>query len=140
MSVYYCHKCGVEQHGFGNVSTGLLLDSTYQLGKFMKHTIPSTGYNLASVFNDPSTQAYERYMVNTLASGCYEIDDQGRRNIIWVAGSPIGAQYRKGEYELSENSVKVVLSTDPQRIHAYPISSTSISTGFCSDCSTSVIR
>jgi len=134
MSVLYCHRCGAEEGFLRQASTGGFLQSSYQLQKFMKHTIPSTGYDVASVFNDPSTQTYANYIVNTFASGCVEIDDRNRRNIIWVAGKTVGMKFEKGDPVLPEDAVKLVLSTDPQRVHAYPVSSTTLSTGFCSKC------
>ena len=139
MKTYYCHNCGLQHGYFDNVAHGKLLGTVKQREKFEKHTSPSTEFRIASIFNDSSTQAFEDYVVNTLASGCVEIDERRRRNIIWIAGKPTGALYRYGKFELPENSVKVVLSTDPQRIHAYPISSTTMSTGVCADCGGSIL-
>ena len=132
MSVFYCHGCGAEMGYLRKPSTGGFLQSSYQLHKFMKHTIPSTVYDVASVFDDPSTQTYGDYMVNTLASGCVEIDDRNRRNIVWVAGKRVGMKFEKGVPVSSGDAVKLVLSTDPQKVHAYPVSSTTLSTRSCS--------
>jgi hypothetical protein len=138
MSIYCCHNCGHSR--FGSPSTGKLLDTPYQLEKFIKHTIPSTGYDRASVFRDPSTQAFGNYWVNARASGCYEIDDMGRCNIIWFASSTVGDLYENGKAGLPEDAVKLVLFSNPQRMHAYPVSSTTVSTGFCSDCGGTIYR
>ena len=139
MSVLYCHRCGAKEGFLGKASSGGFLKSSYQLQKFMKHTIPSTGYNIASIFNDPSTQTYGDYIVNALASGCVEIDDRNRRNIVWGAGKPVGMLFEKGVPVLPEDAVKLVLSTDPQKIHAYPVSSTTLSTRSCSKCGGAII-
>lgn len=134
VSVFYCHRCGAEEGFLRQASTGGFLQSSYQLQKFMKHTIPSTVHDVASVFNDPSTQTYANYIVNTFASGCIEIDDRNRLNVMWVAGKQVGMKLEKGVPVLPADAVKLVLSTDPQKVHAYPVSSTTLSTGFCFKC------
>lgn len=137
MSEYYCHTCGSQM--FGTALTSGLLDTTYQLDKFMKHTIPSTGYELNSIFSDPTTTAYQHYAVSAACSGSYEIDDVGRVNILWVARREIGAQYDHGNFVLPEDSVKIVLYNNPQHIHAFPVSSTGFSTGRCKECGKPII-
>ena len=119
--------------------TSNTLGSTYQLDKFMKHTIPSTGYDLNSVFTDPSTTAYQKYIVSASCSGSYEVDDMGRTNILWVANRHIGAQLDHGNFVLPEDSIKMVLYSDPQRIHAYSVSSTGFSTGKCKVCDKPIV-
>jgi len=129
MGEYYCHNCGAPI--FGAPMTSNILGSTYQLNKFMKHTIPSTGYDLNSIFSDPSTTKYQNYIVSASCSGSYDLDDMGQTNILWVAGRQIGAQLDHGNFILPEDSIKIVLYSDLQRIHAYPVSCTGFSTGTC---------
>ena len=68
--------------------------------------IPSTGYDLNSVFTDPSTTTYQNYIVSASCSGSYEVDDVGRRNILWVANKIIGTQFDHGNFVLPEDSLK----------------------------------
>ncbi len=86
MAARYCHRCGVSLGLLNDVYTSEPLGTTYQLAKFMKHTVPSVLYEAVSVFESTSTGRYERYVVDAGASGAIEIDDRGRRNISWLAG------------------------------------------------------
>jgi hypothetical protein len=74
------------------------------------------------------------------SSGLFEIDDRGRKNIILVAGSMVGAAYRNGSFEAPEDAVKIVLSSDPLLTHAYPINSTHLSSVACENCSKLIIK
>ena len=67
------------------------------------------------------------------------VDDMGRTNILWVANRQIGAQFDHGKFVLPEDSIKMVLYSDPQRIHAYPVSSTGFSTGTCEVCGEPIV-
>jgi hypothetical protein len=134
MSQYYCHHCAARLGYLDNVRTSSLMGSIYQLDKYMKHTIPFTSYDYNSVFNDPTTQAYGDYIVNAKSAGCVEIDDRGRQNIVYYAGKEVGVLLINGKPTISEDTIKVVCSTNPQKIHAYPIEDSTISTGICEDC------
>lgn len=78
--------------------------------------------------------------MNTALAGSVEIDDEGRTNIIWGAGKTVGFHCEHGELKHPEVVVKVVLSTDSGRIHAYPQSSTEFVGASCSDCGGVVLR
>ena len=138
MPTYYCHKCAAV-HGYLGFDVGTLTDTSYQLGKYMKHTVPDPNLATQLVFNSPSTQAYENYVVSSSLSGSVEIDDGGRRNVIWAAGNAIGFKQEHGVLKHPEDCVKVVLSTDTGRIHAYSQSSTEFSGSNCDDCGGGVI-
>ena len=138
MSEYYCHKCGIDLGYLGNERTGSLLGSTCQLDKFMKHHNPSTFFKINSVFDDNSTGEYEKFVVNAVASGSVEIDDQNRLNIVYIAGRKVGAMYENGSFQYPEDGIKVVCSTDPLRIHSFSFGSTTLSTAFCKNCGISV--
>jgi hypothetical protein len=139
VSRYYCHQCAIKLGYKGCPTTEDVLGSTYQVKKFIKHTVSSPQYNQVSIFDDPSTQAYQDYIVNSFASGCFEIDDRGRGNIILIAGSSAGALYENGAFKAPQDAVKIVLSLDPQRLHAFPIGSTKLSTGVCEGCGKPII-
>ena len=113
--------------------TSGLLQSQYQLDKFVKHTLPLS-HPFASVFNTSGTGDYGNYVVNTAASGAVEFDAQGRRNIIWVAGRATGYSFQNGVLVGPTDGVKVVLSSDANKVHAFPVSSTSLATHNCAAC------
>jgi hypothetical protein len=141
LSHYYCHECAFKLGFIGTIpSTINVLGSTYQVDKFIKHTIPSTIHNFASIFTDPSTLTYQGYVVNAHASGSYEIDDSGRGNIILVAGPSVGAAYNKGTFVAPQDAVRIVLSSDPLRLHAFPVYSTNLSSVACENCSNPIIK
>ncbi len=135
MSDYYCHACaGI--FGWMNVQNPDDLTGTeYQVDKFIKHTVPSSNYSGAvSIFQDPNLSTYATYVGNTAGSGCLEIDDLGRKNIIWVAGSTTGFTFENGIFRRPDDAVKVVLYEDQFRIHAYPTNSDFVDTKRCRNC------
>ena len=134
MPTYLCHPCAAARGYLQSVQTGSLLQTSYQLGKYMKHTVPDPRYNVQSVFASPSTQAYQDYVVNSALSGSVEIENDNRVNVVWVAGPIVGFQYLSGQLVYPQDSVKVVLSTSTAHIHAYPQSSTQFVTAQCQDC------
>ncbi len=134
MSEYYCHKCGIDLGYLGNERTSSLLGSTYQLDKFMKHHTPSPIYEINSVFDNNSTGEYEKYVVDAINSGSVEIDDQNRKNIVYVAGRKVGDMFKNGVFQYPVDGIKVVCSTNPLRAHSFPLGSTTLSTAFCKHC------
>jgi hypothetical protein len=135
MNKYFCHSCGISLGYFPKAYTSSLAGSTYQLEKLIKHFFPDPKYSYHSVFDSPSTDVYRNYVVSASCSGAIEFDDKGRKNIIWVAGKNICASYVNGILHLPEEALKVVHSTDPHKIHAYPESSTKFTTQICENCS-----
>lgn len=113
--------------------------SSYQLGKFYKHTLPVTHSGLNSLFDDPNYSAYSNYIVSTLYSGSTEFDNLGRKNIIWYAGKDIGISYLNGIPIGPTDVVKVVLPHDGTKIHAFPVKLESIVSGSCQSCGTHVL-
>jgi hypothetical protein len=136
---YYCHACAEQLNLIPQIDVANSLATTYQLGKFMKHIIPSTMYRLNSVFIDSSTEKYGNYLVDAQNSGSVQIDDKRRKNIILFAGKQTGIQYINGRYDLPTDAITVVLSSDPQKTHLFPISSTTFSTGVCHSCQRSIL-
>jgi len=138
-ATYYCHGCAADRGNLVSIQTGSLLDTDYQLGRYMKHTVPDPKYNVQSVFQSASTQAYEDYIVSSSLSGSVQVDGRGRKNIIWAAGREIGFRCENGVLQHPEDVVKVVLSTDSGKIHAYSQSSTQFSGSCCTDCGKDVL-
>ena len=134
MSAYYCIPCARAMGHLSGLQTSSLLGSTYQHDKFAKHTAPSTCYQVASVFRDPSTAAYSAYFVSASTSGTLEIDDIGRKNLIVFAGKTVGARYDVGQFVLDQQSVKIVNYSDQQRIHAFSVSSSGAGSQVCARC------
>lgn len=141
MNEYYCHKCSVE---LGHLNTGStqhlnFTGSTYQLDKFIKHTLPPMQSGLVSTFSDPSYSNYRNYIVNTVASGSTEFDQYGRKNIIYYAARENGVSFRDGVAQNTTDVVKVVLPHLHDKIHAYPVNSSDLITKNCKVCGTNVL-
>jgi hypothetical protein len=118
---YYCHMCASKQAWCKPTIPSSLTGSTYQLGKFLKHTTGAGTFSVNSVFNDPSIETYENYLITTCNSGGYEVDDGGRVNALWFAGKDTGVTYNNGQYSLPTSGVKVVLHDNELMIHAFPV-------------------
>ena len=136
MAQYYCHTCSISRALVHPVSPSSLTDTVYKLDKFIKHTAPaaSSVYGITSVFEDPAYYSVESYLVNAAASGFLEIDDRGRCNLIWYAGSRVGAEYHNGVFVAPTDGVKVVLPEDDAKIHTYSIGSSPSRSEFCASC------
>jgi hypothetical protein len=134
MSTRYCHKCAGEL-GYLRQPTGEeLIATTYQLEKYIKHTVPDPKYQVQSVFTTPSTEAYASYVLNTMAAGSVELDDRGRTNVIWTAGAPTGFLFKRGVLVQPQEAVKVVLSSSTGEIHTFPANSTTFVATTCARC------
>ena len=130
---YYCHRCAARLGYLQDVHTSDPLQSPYQLDKFIKHTLPLS-HPSASVFNSMSTGDYANYVVDAAASGAVELDAYGRRNFIWLAGRPTGFSYKDGALVGPTDGVKVVLSSEETRVHAFPIKAANLVTHTCASC------
>lgn len=120
MPTYYCYECARLHGHISPVDASAVSANSYQLGKFIKHTAPTGNYPVNSIFNDPDWSSYQDFMVTTANSGCLEVDDQGRSNLIWFAGEETGLRYDSGMYSASCSGVKVVLAENSGTIHAFP--------------------
>lgn len=130
---YYCHRCAALLGYLQDVYTSDPLQSPYQLDRFMKHTLPLS-HPSASVFNSTSTGDYANYVVDAAASGGVEFDAHGRRNIIWLAWRPTGFDCKNGALAGPTDGVKVVLSSEATRVHAFPVNSANLATRACASC------
>ena len=131
MSHYYCHACAVKKGLVTPTITANLTGTNYQLDKFIKHTAPTGNYAMNSVFNDPKYPTYRDYTISGALSGCVEVDNKGRSNIIWYAGKETGLTY-SGNFNLPVSGIKIVLHQDNAKIHAYPFQVPE--TKHCQDC------
>ena len=61
-----CWVCATEKGIAHSVDPSTLLSTDYQLGKFIKHTVPSSNVTLQSVFKDRTYQNYERWTVREI--------------------------------------------------------------------------
>jgi hypothetical protein len=134
MGTYLCHQCSVDLGHLRQPPTGKVVRSSYQLEKYFKHTVPNAQIEIQSVFDTRSTQAYAGYLVGALAAGSVEIDNRGSTNVIWAAGLPTGFLFRSGSLIQPQDAVKVVLSSNASKVHAYPANSTSFLGVTCSRC------
>jgi hypothetical protein len=135
----YCFNCASKQGYLNPDIPNDLLSTQYQLDKFIKHTTPTQTSGVTSIFSDPSTSAYQNYIVSTVSSGYVEIDNLNRVNICWVGSSDTGATYKGGLFHLPTNSVKVVLHDNRYKIHAFPISTVGIPANFCIECGAAIL-
>jgi hypothetical protein len=97
------------------------LGTSYQLGKFIKHTQPAWVSGVNSLFSDPATVTYVNYVTTTVASGSVAVDYQGKSSFVWYAGKDVGWTFKDNIFTSPSDAVKVVLPYDGTRIHAYPI-------------------
>ena len=134
MSRYYCHECARRRGYIGEVDADNLMGTGYQLEKYLKHTCPASSEAIQSVFATASSSAYRDYVVNASLAGSVEIDYRGRKNIIWAAGEKTGFLHEHGVLKHPENVVKVALSSDSGRVHAYTQSSTEFACASCLSC------
>lgn len=147
MSVYFCPNCT-----YGLISGSVVDPRTCNLSgsfarydlfdKYNKHVFNSGSEPVYSVFtydnfdvNSPITyQEYENYCFLTSISGSLEIDDRGRSNLVWYAAKPTGELTITGSVAGHMDSVKLVLWTDAEKIHAFPTSSVALFSNRCARC------
>ena len=121
MPRYYCYECARLNGLISPVDPSTFGDPDYQLEKFVKHTAPTGVYPLNSIFHDPTWTSYKNYMVTTSASGCLEVDDNNRKNLIYFAGEETGLKYINGVFTALCSGVKLVCSENVGRVHGFPI-------------------
>lgn len=138
MSNYFCHECAISSgkiNPFDPSSLSLTGSTTasYQFGKFVKHTIFKwTGF--VSIFINPTYAKYKDHVVSGSLSGFLEIDDKNRKNMIYYVGSDIGFTFNNGSLILPNDATKIVYPENPFKIHAFPISITTVFNNKCENC------
>jgi hypothetical protein len=90
--------------------------------------------NLRSIFNNPAIRNYKKLLGQTYRYGCVEIDDRGH-NLLWSAGSTIGATYQNGTLISLDDTMKVVLPNYIDYVHGYSTASaTNLQSRYCQSC------
>lgn len=140
MGIYYCRKCAVA---IGEISEEFpipdnLIGTEYKLEKFVKHNFPTEFEEIHSIFKEPNLLKYSQYVINTSASGCLEIDDHGRKNLIFVAGETTGYTLVNGEIFRPDDAVRLVFYKDTNKIHAFSTSG-SVIPKLCSRCGCPIV-
>ncbi len=142
MKKYYCHKCALE-NGIINplypeqspyTASVDLSGTPYQLGKFIKHTAPSGRPGIVSIFDDPTFKQYENYTITTSLSGCCEVDEMRRINLVWYAGKETGIIFEDSRFKGPAIGVKVVLHDEENKIHTFPIDYENMNIQRCEIC------
>ncbi len=137
---YFCHRCSRQLGLIPDPPAGKKVSSAKQYEKHHKHTVLEGRYPIQSVFSDPSTSAYAGHLVDAMIEGAVEVDDLGRKNIVWVAGRETGFRFEYGRLIQPSAAVTVVQSSNAGLIHAYPENSTSFSAGVCEQCGQAIVR
>jgi hypothetical protein len=120
--VFICRECRRVDLDFSRDVPGPLLKTTYQQDKHRKHTLVSSSEALQSIFSDPSTSAIRAHVENAVLRGPVEVDVKGRVNFYstGIDGQPTGHRYEFGTCISPADYTRVVLSTSPERWHAFP--------------------
>ena len=140
MNSYFCHNCSAKRGILsGNIEAFDPTSNVYQLGKYFKHYNKPSSNNLVSIFEKSGNEKYKDWIINTLASGCVEQDIFGRINIVWIAGEKTGYSFINGQLQGDTDAVKVVLHTNQNKIHAFPIASASLSGKKCLMCGKDIV-
>ncbi len=140
MTKHYCHSCALTKGLINNLSPHLnFTGSSYQVDKYIKHTVEPTGSGQISIFDDPGYDNYKNHIINTAASGSVEQLDNGKINYVYYAGHTTGFHYSNGNFITPIDAVKIVLPNDFTRIHAYPTGSLGLSTAHCNECGNPVL-
>ena len=140
MGTFLCHSCAAERGILDITLSGSVTGTEYQLEKYIKHTAPSGSYPVNSVFDSPDSAMYSNFIVATMASGCVELDDQGRTNLVYFAGDKTGARYEHGEFVCDVSGVKVVLAHDGARVHGFPTGIGNLGPRYCDACGCPVLN
>ena len=139
MANIYCHQCTLDLRIVSPASPASLTGTQYQLVKFIKHTAPTGSYPVNSIFDDPSYETYESYVVSAASSGSALVRDDGRVNLLWLAGKQIGVRIENGQILAPADSVVLVLAGDRYHMHAYPEVSSALGVYDCARCGRNVI-
>jgi len=132
--LYYCLECAIKLGHLRPALPAALTGTHYQLEKYIKHTAPTSAYNFSTVFTSPGSETYRNYIITAVSSGHVQIDDRGRKNVVWVGSEQTGLTYSNGVFVGPTNAVKVVFHDNAQKIHGFPIHSSEIKAAACVIC------
>jgi hypothetical protein len=131
---YLCHSCAPARGHPRPAAPVALTVTSYQLGKYLKHTIQSSEAAYNTVFTLPASETYRDSLVETVAFGHLQIDDRGRRNLILVTPRQTGDALQGGHILGPTDGVKVVYPYDYNLIHGFPIRSSELLSPKCAAC------
>lgn len=139
MSTYYCYSCRVALGLYNPPADPESLNLTgnaYLLGKFVEHTIPASGAHKPknSIYSDPTYETYKGYYVSGSASGSLEILSDGKKNLIWYAGTPLGPAFETGAFAFMGETVKIVFPENTGKLHHFHVDSQNYLTAVCANC------
>jgi hypothetical protein len=131
---YYCPSCANSLGLKSGIDTTNLLGTTYQLGKFGKHTSTSGSSRdpVRTVFDSKSTADYAKCITETIALGFVEIRGT-QKNICYPpsTGSALGHKLNWGVEASKTDTVVVVNTSQATALHAFLENSSNYSTGRC---------
>ena len=145
MSTYYCHSCALKLGHYvppADPASLNLTGSPYLLTKFMEHTDPvwGAGKALNSIYSDPAYETYKSYYVSGSASGSLEIQQNGGKNLIWYAGTPLGPSYGNGAIQFTGDAVKIVFAENTGKLHHFHVDANNYVASVCANCGCPILR
>ena len=140
MYCFYCARCAGEFRLRPPMPTLDLLGSPHQLDKYEKHTKPSSSYGVQTVFDSNSTQYYEECIREAFEHGAVQIESRGTNIIFYPSTqSTLGSKYKWGEYACRQDTVIVVKTSEPHRVHAFLTGSSEYENQRCVQCGNPVL-
>jgi hypothetical protein len=146
----YCLKCSHTIVSASIVDVELCNLSSfnaYVSSKYIKHTTTQGSCSVKSIFTnedmDPNSPLAYKHIknlcVSTAGFGCLDIDDSGRRSLVYFAHRKTGVTIINVTPSLIPcDAVRLVHYADNKKIHAFPISSESLKNQMCSKCGCSI--
>lgn len=134
MSQYYCQSCWRSSGLVNPTPTTNFTATKYQTDKFNKHTRLTASGGPISVYSETGYSNYASRIVSALSSGCLEIDDGGRKNLVILDERQNGMTWNNFQPVATTDATKVVLSEYPQYAHAFPTGSSDVRKAFCEFC------
>jgi len=131
---YYCRNCAMQHNLIFKPPTGKVVGSKKHIEKHKKHTGVNPNEPILGVFLDLSTETYRHLFLDAWENGGVEIGDKGETNLVWAAGEYIGDVHRFSELVGPTEVIKVVLTSDLEKTHAYPVSKSDYNDKTCLDC------
>ena len=132
---YHCAKC-TDAKGLrpSAPSTDFLLTS-YQRDKHTKHTVPSSSHTVQSVFDDPSEAYYQQTLLQAYRYGALEATSRGT-DILFCPStqSTVGYKQQWGTHVARQDTIRVVLSSDSVKVHAFLNASSDHTQHRCGTC------
>lgn len=83
-------------------------------------------------------EKYLQYVINTSASGCIEVDDYGRTNLIFAMGETTGYTFIGGELSRPDDAIRLACPLNENRMHAFTTSG-SVIPRFCQRCGEPIV-